>query len=165
MRLYPGAAAAVRALNDADLPVVLITNQSGVARGLFGEADVERVHRRLESLLAEQGARLTGVHACPHHPEAPLSAYRLACECRKPAPGLLLRAAADHDLDLGTSWMVGDAGRDLEAGRRAGVSGLVLVATGKGADERRRLEAEGLSDFAWAEDLGAAAAHILAQGR
>ncbi len=110
---------------------VLITNQSGIARGLLDEPTLARVHDRLEQCLAEGGARLDGIFYCPHHPEVGQAPYRRECTCRKPAPGLLLQAQQELDIDLGRSWMVGDAPRDIEAGRQAGVRGL-LVETGKG---------------------------------
>ena len=133
VRLFPGAAAAVRALNDARLPVVVFTNQSGVARGMFTEDDLAAVHARLRELLAAEGARLDLVLYSPYHPEFGDARYRRRTDCRKPAPGMLLEARDRLDLDLAASWVVGDADRDLEAGRRAGVPGLILVRTGKGA--------------------------------
>lgn len=143
VKLLPGAAAAVRSLNEATLPVVLVTNQSGVARGLFTESDMAAVHQRLSELLAREGAHLDLVLACPHHPSIGEAPYRQTCDCRKPEPGLYNQAIAALALDPERSWAVGDSGRDLEAARRAGVRGLLLVATGKGAEEDVRLRAEG----------------------
>lgn len=175
MRLLPGAAGAVRRLNQAGLPVVLVTNQSGVARGLFDEDDLARVHAELERLLAREGARLDAVLYCPHLPPSedaagsdPVGAggpqrYRRVCDCRKPAPGLYLRAARELGLDRSRSWAIGDALRDLEAARRAGVGQLVLVATGKGRREHERALAAGL-EHAFEPDLAAAVERVL-QGR
>lgn len=156
-RLLPGAAAAIAALNRADVPVVLVTNQSAIARGLLDEAGLGRVHARMADLLAAEGAHLDLVLHCPHHPD-----FTAACPCRKPEPGMLQEGAERLGLDLARSWMVGDAARDLEAGRRAGVGGLVLVATGKGAREHAALAAEGVDDYLLCDDLGAALGHLLA---
>jgi D-glycero-D-manno-heptose 1,7-bisphosphate phosphatase len=163
VRLYPGAARAVRALNAAGLPVVLVTNQSGVARGMFAEADVHAVHARLAELLRAEGARLDLVLFCPHHPREGLSPYRVPCECRKPAPGMYLAGARALGLDLAHSAVVGDSERDLEAGRRAGIGQLILVATGKGRGEDARLRAAGPVAHALAEDLERAAGLVLAR--
>lgn len=158
-RLLPGAAAAVAALNRADLTVVLVTNQSAIARGLLDEPVLAAVHARMNELLAVEGARIDLILHCPHHPD-----FGPACDCRKPGAGMLTEAASRLGLDLSACWMVGDAARDLEAGRRAGLRDLVLVATGKGTDEHARLTAEGVNDYAFADDLQAAVAGILEHG-
>lgn len=164
VRLLPGAAAGVAALNRAGWPVVLVTNQSGIARGLLDEARLELVHRRLRERLAEGGAHLELLLHCPHHPEFPAAdAQGGRCECRKPAPGLLLEAARRLDLDLERSWIVGDAERDLEAGRRAGVGGLLLVRTGKGRETEARLAPVLRARARVFDDLEQAAEHILGQ--
>ena len=155
-RLLPGAAAAVARLNRAGIPVVLVTNQSAVARGLLDEDGLARIHARMAELLAAEDAHLDLVLHCPHHPE-----FTAACPCRKPEPGMLLEGAERLGLDLERSWMVGDAARDLEAGRRAGVGGLVLLATGKGAREHTTLTAEGLADYLHRADLRAAVEDLL----
>jgi D-glycero-D-manno-heptose 1,7-bisphosphate phosphatase len=161
--LLPGAAEGVRQLNAAGLCAVVITNQSGIARGLFGEAELAAVHARLESELARAGAHLDAILHCPHHPEEGRGELRRACTCRKPAPGLLHAAAERLGLALEASWIVGDSLRDLEAGRRAGLAGGVLVLTGKGAEERTRLE-PGARELV-AADLPAAVRAILAAPR
>ena len=132
VRLVRGSAEAIRSLNRAGWPVVVVTNQSGVGRGLFTDETVDAVHAHLTDLLAGYGARITAYYHCPHHPAADVAAYRVECECRKPKAGMLLRAAAEHDLDLGRSWMVGDRDTDLEAGAAAGTR-TALVRTGYGA--------------------------------
>ena len=162
LRLLAGAAEGVRLLNQAGLAVVVVTNQSGIARGLFGEADLAAVHARLRDELARSGARLDAILHCPHHPDFGAPEQR-ACACRKPEPGLLLEAARRLELDLPSSWTVGDSARDLEAGRRAGLAGLILVATGKGAAEWRQLGEPLRSAVQRAPDLPAAARLILAQ--
>jgi len=165
LRLLPRAAAGVRALNEAGVPVVLVTNQSGIARGLFGETELEAVHARLQRELALQGAHLDGLLHCPHHPEEGAPPLRRACACRKPAPGLLFQAAERFGLDLSASWIVGDSARDLEAGRRAGLAGGILVLTGKGHATLAELRAAGRTAEV-AEDLAQAAELVLArQGR
>ena len=133
-KVYPWAAEAVRKLNDAGAPVFLATNQSGVARGYFPEELVNQVHRALCDSLARSGAFLNGIYYCPHHPEGRKAAYRMFCDCRKPAPGMLLKAAKDHGIDLSLSFVIGDRYLDLETGFRAGARG-VLVLSGYGRGE------------------------------
>lgn len=132
VRLIPGAADAVAALNRAGWLVVVVTNQSGVARGLFSPESVGRVHDHLARLLAGYGARIDAFHHCPHHPAAEVPAFRMDCMCRKPKPGMLMRAAAELGLDLTASWMIGDRLTDLEAGATVGCR-TVLVRTGYGS--------------------------------
>lgn len=129
VRLLPGAADGVARLNRAGIPVLLVTNQSGIGRVMFSEADFQAVQDRLVELLAERGARLDGVFHCPHSPDVPP-----ACDCRKPAPGLFLRAASDHGIDLARSLYVGDRLRDVEAG--AGWGGAAFVVGRGGAADR-----------------------------
>ncbi|HUD70318.1 MAG TPA: HAD family hydrolase [Dongiaceae bacterium] len=135
-RLLPGSAEAVRLVNEAGYVAVLVTNQSGVARGLFDEALVRAVHEQLARSLADAGARLDAFYFCPHHPREGHAPYRVDCECRKPRPGMLTRAAREHDLDLAASWMIGDSLVDLEAGAAAGASTVhVLTGYGRGLVE------------------------------
>ena len=159
LRLLPGAARAVRRLNDAGFAVIVATNQSGVARGLLTEEALAQIHGALAARLARRGGHLAGIYYCPHHPAAPLTQYRRRCRCRKPAPGMLLRAARDLDLDLPRSFAIGDAERDLEAGRRAGCR-VVLVRTGYGTAvcSRGEVRADHVAD-----DLCAAVAWVLSQ--
>ena len=131
VRLIRGSAEAVAALNRAGWPVVVVTNQSGVARGLFPPEAVDAVHDRLAELLRGFDARIDAFYACPHHPEAEVTAYRVECDCRKPRPGMLRAAAAELGLDLARSWVVGDRVSDLEAGAAVGAR-TVLVRTGYG---------------------------------
>jgi len=133
LRLLPGSAAAIRRLNNAGLPAVLVTNQAGVARGYFEEPLVHVVHRRLEQLLDEEaGARLDGVYFCPHHPDVGEPPWRQDCDCRKPRPGMLRRAAADLGLDLGASYLVSDHIKDVSMAMTEGLTGI-MVRTGYGA--------------------------------
>jgi D-glycero-D-manno-heptose 1,7-bisphosphate phosphatase len=169
VRLVPGACEAIAALSRAGFIVVIVTNQSGVARGLFSIDSIEQVHAHLSHLLRGFGARVDAYRYCPHHPEAELLEYRLECECRKPRPGMLLGAAAELGISLSTSWMIGDRVTDLEAGAAAGCR-TVLVRTGYGAQvnaaeldrEALRLEliAADLKDAV--EKLGLARRHFAA---
>lgn len=120
--LLPDAAAAIRTLNQSEYKVVVVTNQSGVARGLVSEDRLSEIHDRLRELLHEQGAEIDAIYYCPflEGPEATIKKYRRKSPLRKPEPGMLLKAADDLGIDLETSWMVGDSDRDILAGQRAG---------------------------------------------
>ena len=138
-RVFPYAAAAIKLLNDAGWLAVLVTNQAGVARGYFAEEMIERVHNILRQELERGGARLDAIYYCPHHPSVGVPPYRLDCDCRKPKPGLIERAARDFDLDLAQSWMVGDRYGDVELAHNAGVrSAFVLSGYGRGEWEYQR---------------------------
>ncbi|MFI4876318.1 MAG: D-glycero-alpha-D-manno-heptose-1,7-bisphosphate 7-phosphatase [Blastopirellula sp. JB062] len=131
LELLPGAAAAISAANRAGAPVIVVTNQSGVARGMFPESRIAQIHHRLDQLLAEQDAVIDAYYYCPHHPKSASAAYRLNCECRKPRAGMLYAAAAQRELDLSQSVMIGDKPSDIGAGRSAGCQ-TMLVRTGYG---------------------------------
>ncbi|MFI7356166.1 D-glycero-alpha-D-manno-heptose-1,7-bisphosphate 7-phosphatase [Streptomyces avidinii] len=117
--LQPDIGAPLRALQNAGFALVVVTNQSGLARGLFNTDALDAMHDRLRALLGHRGVRLDGIYACPHHPDGIVPGYRSVCRCRKPAPGLLHQAAQDLGLDLSRSWMVGDSACDIGAGHRA----------------------------------------------
>jgi D-glycero-D-manno-heptose 1,7-bisphosphate phosphatase len=128
-RLFPWTMEAIRAIHDEGYLAVVVTNQSGIGRGMFPEELMRATHGRLQALLKEAGAELDGIYFCPHRPSD-------GCECRKPKPGMLLRAAAELGCDLGRSWMVGDNFTDLEAGWAAGTrSALVRSGAGEGTLE------------------------------
>jgi D-glycero-D-manno-heptose 1,7-bisphosphate phosphatase len=129
-RFVPGSDDAMRRLQAAGWRLVVVTNQSGLARGLYSKADYDRFTAHLQRELAAAGVSVDAVLHCPHLPDATVAAYRLQCDCRKPAPGMLLRAARDLRLDLAASVMVGDRLSDIEAGRTAGVGHNVLVRSG-----------------------------------
>lgn len=129
--LLPGAAQAIRTLNEQNIPVVVVTNQSGLARGYFPPFLLEEVHAKMERELAAEGARIDGLYICPHHPEAKEEQFRKDCDCRKPKTGLLEQAAAEMNLDLSRSFMVGDRWSDLKCGDRVGAT-PILVLTGYG---------------------------------
>jgi D-glycero-D-manno-heptose 1,7-bisphosphate phosphatase len=119
----------MRALQDLGFLLVIVTNQSGVARGYLTEADLSRMHAHLTDRLARNGVLVEDVYFCPHHPEGVVSNLAVACDCRKPAPGMVVRAALEHDLRLNRCWLVGDILDDVEAGNRAGCR-TVLVDLG-----------------------------------
>jgi D-glycero-D-manno-heptose 1,7-bisphosphate phosphatase len=134
---FPYSVDAVRLLNRAGLAVVIVTNQAGVARGIFPESFVAEAHAHLRDRLAAGGARVDAIYYCPHHPDGTVDGYRRACECRKPGDGMLRSAAADLGLDLARSVVVGDRWHDVQAGVRAGTR-TVLVRTGYGRTEEQR---------------------------
>ena len=124
--ILPGAAEAIRVLNESGIPAIIITNQSGIARGFFKEETLEAIHKRLTTLLAGQGARIDAIYYCPHHIDGIREEYRVACTCRKPQPGLLLRAAEDFGLDLMHCYLVGDKPIDIETIHKVGGKGILL---------------------------------------
>ncbi len=126
MRFAPGTVAGLRSLQQAGYSFIVISNQSGVARGYFPEVALVAVEWRLRQMLDEIGVSLTGFYYCPHHPQGTVKDYAIDCQCRKPAPGLLLKAAHLHQVDLGQSWFVGDILNDVEAGRRAGCQTILI---------------------------------------
>ncbi len=138
-RLFPYSAAALKQLHENGYLAIVITNQAGVARGYFSEDMVQNIHRRMTDELTASGATLDAIYYCAHHPLVGDPPYRLDCDCRKPKPGLLLRAAREFDIDLSHSWMVGDRYSDIELGANAGVrSALVLSGYGRGEWEHKR---------------------------
>lgn len=133
-RLFPWSIDAIRRINASPFLAVLVTNQAGVARGYFPEALVRVVHAALQTSLTAGGARLDGIYYCPHHPSVGEPPYRMDCDCRKPKPGLLRRAAEDLGIDLAGSWVVGDRCGDLDLARSVGAR-VALVRTGYGLGE------------------------------
>lgn len=160
VRLLPGAARAVRRLNDRNLLAVVVSNQAAVARGYFSEDDLAAVHRRMTELIdSEAGARLDALYYCPHHPgpptDASVASLTLECDCRKPKPGLLLRAAGELNLDLSRSIMIGDSTKDVSAAQQAGARAILLTESGhRGADGIYPVEPEfRAADISEAVDL------------
>jgi D-glycero-D-manno-heptose 1,7-bisphosphate phosphatase len=125
MRLTAGAVG-LRQLHRSGYLLIIISNQSGVARGYFPEAALVAVEQRSRDLLAQLDIPLTAFYYCPHHPAGRVAEYAIACHCRKPEPGLLLQAAIDYDIDLSQSWFIGDILNDVEAGQRAGCRTILL---------------------------------------
>jgi D-glycero-D-manno-heptose 1,7-bisphosphate phosphatase len=126
IRLAPGAAEALPRLRDGGFRLFVVSNQSGVARGLFPESALVGVERRLRAMMAEHGVALDGFLYCPHDPEGVVADYAIACDCRKPAPGMIREAASEHRIDLAHSWLVGDILDDVEAGHRAGCRTILI---------------------------------------
>jgi D-glycero-D-manno-heptose 1,7-bisphosphate phosphatase len=155
LRLIPDAAEAIHLLNQAKAPAILVTNQAGIGRGYYSEVAMQATHRELASRLAAGGAYLDAIYHCPHRPDE-------ECDCRKPMPGMLKRAAEEHGIDLQRSFVVGDKVSDLEAGRRAGCR-TVLVLTGYGPEEREALKSLDFQPDHIGVDLLDAVRWILAQ--
>ena len=128
VELEDGAAEAIRLLRAQGHLIVIITNQAGVARGILTEDDLAAIHEEMRRKLAEQGTSVDAVYCCPHHPEGFIEAYSGECDCRKPKPGLLVRAAKDLGIDLNASVMIGDAERDVIAGKAAGCETFLVKA-------------------------------------
>lgn len=165
IELYPGAAQAVRLLNDAGILAILVTNQTGAARGYYTIEHVHALNRRVAELLMQQaGARLDGVYYCPHYKDGTVPEYTRECDCRKPLPGMIFQARRDFpEIDLGQSFVIGDKATDITFARNAGCRGI-LVRTGYGeqvlAGEYQVLEAQPEKVCA---DIAEAAAYILQQ--
>jgi D-glycero-D-manno-heptose 1,7-bisphosphate phosphatase len=139
VRLLPGAAEAIAMLNETGVPVIVVSNQSGIGRRYFGYQDFERVQAKVDELLRANGARLDGTYICPHAPDE-----KPPCPCRKPKVELFERAARDYDLDLAHSWYVGDKWRDIEPSRTLGGSGLLIPAQRTPSEDRERARSLGM---------------------
>lgn len=144
LRLVPGAALGLRRMSELGYRLFVVSNQSGLAFGRFSLASLHIVWQQLRHLLALQGVVLDGFYYCPHHPAASVPAYRQHCACRKPAPGMILRAAVEHRLHLARSWMVGDILDDIESGHRAGCRAALVV---QGGETEWRYSAERIPDI------------------
>jgi D,D-heptose 1,7-bisphosphate phosphatase len=125
--LLPGVGAGLRQLAEAGFALIVVTNQSGLARGLMTEPGMRATMRRMSELLAAERVSLHGIYVCPHHPAGVVPGLRTECDCRKPRTGLLRLAAAQHDIDFAESWLVGDILDDVEAGGRAGCRTVLLT--------------------------------------
>jgi D-glycero-D-manno-heptose 1,7-bisphosphate phosphatase len=139
-----GAVEGLRQLQAADYLLVVVTNQSGIARGLYSEADYQKLTHYMREQLLRAGVRLDRIEYCPHLPDAPLDRYRVECDCRKPRPGLLHRAITALGIDAGRSILIGDRASDIEAGRQAGIAHCFLVRSGKPLTERDERLADGV---------------------
>ena len=165
LKVIPGAGAAIRRLNAAGFKVVIITNQSGVARGYFPESLVHEAHALLTATLRKDGATIDGIYYCPHHPTAGNSKHTIPCDCRKPATGLMDRAARDLGIDLKQSFMVGDKWSDIELGHRAGARSI-LVRSGFAPDDAGNERPSHVEDPDFtAHDLAEAADWIIEKGQ
>jgi D-glycero-D-manno-heptose 1,7-bisphosphate phosphatase len=159
VELYPWTIDAIRALNRAGLPVVMVTNQSGIARGFFSEAVVDAVHRHMAGLLEVGGARIDGYYYCPHHPDGKVAGFARHCDCRKPGRGLVDRAVREFGIDPQQSFVIGDRWFDVGLARTVGAKGL-LVRTGYGRSEESR-PPEGMKADAVLDNLVEAASWVL----
>ncbi len=147
--LLPDAMTALSKFQNTKYKVVLVTNQSAVGRGLISPETADEINRRLAGEIVKSGGRIDAIYMCPHAPED-------QCDCRKPRSGLFLRAADELSLDLNSSWMIGDAWSDLLAGQGANLRGLILVKTGRGADQLLQVKPENLKSYLVADNLSAA---------
>jgi len=139
-RLFSYSASAIKMLNDNGWLAIVVTNQAGVARGYFSENLITEVHQRMTQDLEQQNARLDAIFYCAHHPTVGEPPYRAECNCRKPKPGLVHRAATELDVDLEQSWMIGDRYSDIELAHNAGLrSAFVLSGYGRGEWEHQRM--------------------------
>ena len=159
LELYPWSADAIRALNRTGLRIVLVSNQSGVARGFFTEAVVQAIHDHLARLLAAGGARIDAYYYCPHHPDGKVAEFARVCDCRKPARGLVDRAVRELGIDPRRSFVVGDRWLDVALAQAVGARG-VLVRTGYGLTEEAR-PVDGLAADAIVDNLVEAASWVL----
>jgi D-glycero-D-manno-heptose 1,7-bisphosphate phosphatase len=153
-RFLPGSLEALAALTAAGYALILITNQAGVGRGLIPPAVLEDMHRRVQQAVAEKGGRVFDIIHCPHHPDE-------NCDCRKPAPGMILQAVARHHIDTAGTIMIGDNAKDILCGQRAGCGATILVRTGNGPQALKDLSEQGLQPTAVADNLLDAANMIL----
>lgn len=156
IRVFPAAAAAIKTFNKLGYLVIIVTNQPVVARGMIGPKEVDRIHDVLSERLKRRGAKIDDIYYCPHHPKANMKKYRMICDCRKPSPGMMLRAAKEHGIDLKKSFLIGDSTQDVLAGNRAKVR-MILVRTGYGGKDPWQYE--GKPDIV-VRDLAAAAIRI-----
>ncbi len=154
--LLPGVVEALRLLRSAGYALVVVTNQSGIARGYYTEADYQALTAHLRATMSDAGCELAGIYHCPHHPSGTVASLAIECECRKPQPGMLLQSARDLGISLSDSFMVGDKLADAQAARAAGVGRVYLVRSGhaleSGSDE--------LADATF-DDLAQCARHVV----
>lgn len=132
--LIDGSAEAISEANKLGLKVIVFTNQSGIARGYFTEEELHRIHEYLSELLAQKGGKVDAYYYCPHHPTEGNGRYKTECECRKPKDGMLQRASVEQNIDLKNSFVIGDRCIDIQAGKKAGTT-TILVLTGHGKEE------------------------------
>lgn len=133
-----GALEAIVEFSKTDYLIVIVTNQSGIARGYYTEKDLEDLHKYLRDEIEKNGGRVDGFYYCPHHPEKGIGEYKKNCDCRKPNPGMFLQAKEDFDIDFENSIMVGDKLSDVDAGKRLGMRSI-LVRTGHGKKEEAKV--------------------------
>lgn len=128
IKLFPDAPAALKQFKELGFQLIVITNQAVISRGWVSEEQMNTIHEQMNEMIAlNQGTTIDAYYFCPHHPHSTLPKYGIVCECRKPACGLILRAAREHDVDLGESWMIGDKLTDIVAGKKAGCKTILIV--------------------------------------
>lgn len=157
--LLPGVVEGLALLREAGYHLIVVTNQGGIARGYYDQAAVDCLHDHLRASLAVSGIKLDAIYICPHHPQGIVVGLVAECDCRKPAPGMLLQAVRDFDLDLANSVLIGDKLSDVQAGKRAGVGRTVIVKSGHTIDSIALKEADLI-----AEDLLSAARTLIGIG-
>ena len=157
LNFVANAARAIGLLNKNGFVVIVVSNQAGIAHGYYQEEDTLLFNQAVEENLSKMGDHIDATYYCPHHPQAKIEKYRVKCDCRKPEPGMLTRAASELDVDLKHSFMVGDKLSDIEAGKRAGCK-TIMVKTGQGNEELKAKQIE--CDYV-ADDLYDAVKHIL----
>lgn len=146
--IFPYVAESIRIFNRLKLKVVVVTNQSGVARGYFNESLVIKLHEKLIRSMSEQGAQIDAIYYCPHHPKEGWGTYKQDCDCRKPKPGMVLKAVNEHNIDLQSSYMIGDRYKDILFARNLNLkSGLVLTGYGRGEYKFDKVNWEYQPDF------------------
>jgi D-glycero-D-manno-heptose 1,7-bisphosphate phosphatase len=160
LRLIAGAAEAIKQLKQAGLKAVIVTNQAGIARGYFSVPALLQIHQVLEKMLGAQDAHIDAIYYCPHHPTAGIGVYKIDCNCRKPKPGLLEKAARELNIDLRQSFVVGDKPADLQAGEAVGCR-TILVRTGYGLESEKALAGSNFQPDHIAGDLLEASRWIL----
>ena len=141
LRLIPRSGEAIRSLNEKEILAIVVSNQSGVARGYFSEETVKKIHRKLERLLKKEGAYPDGIYYCPHHPKFGSPQYKKNCNCRKPKPGMLERAARRFNLDLKKCYITGDKVEDIKLARNVGAKGI-LILTGYGERSKKKVKSD-----------------------
>ena len=139
MQIIPGSDEAIRLLNTSGSQVIVVSNQSGVAKGYYEELDIGLFNDEIKQQLSLKGAHIDALYYCPHHPDAIIEKYKSECRCRKPNPGMIINAAKEHDVDLRKSYVIGDKWSDIEAGKNAGCQ-PILVLTGHGTDELSKIK-------------------------
>lgn len=157
LKLIPRSVEAIKLLNENTFVVVVVSNQSGIARGYYGEEDIMRFNNAMNELLNKSDAHIDALYYCPHHPEAKIEKYRVDCDCRKPKPGMLKRAEKELDIDLKQSFMVGDRWSDIEAGKRAECK-TIMVKTGYNLE---KLKGNDITCDYVADDLHNAVEYVL----
>jgi D-glycero-D-manno-heptose 1,7-bisphosphate phosphatase len=160
LSLIPGSAEAILLLNQQGFMVIVITNQSGVAKGMYKEENIHIFNNEMQKRLQELGAHVDAIYYCPHHPEGIVPEYKKNCDCRKPEPGMLRKAVEDMNLTLDDSYLVGDKWSDIEAGKSVGCT-TILVMTGHGQGEYEQTKG---SAHYYADDLLSAVKNIIIPG-